>query len=183
MVPFASTRMRASSQRTARLRACGLHSRRIPCGYLSFATIKSMEFSMKRLSLLFLVPTLLLPVAPAVAQSSGPAFEIDRKGETIVLEPYGENIVRVTLSLNREPALRAPGYGIIGTPDAASWSKSETPQAETLSSPRLVVTLGKDQPSGHPPLQSQIDIGKFFNGSAPGAHITSRRPKAKCFSI
>ena len=42
---------------------------------------------MKRLSLLFLVPALLLPVAPAVAQSSGPAFEIDRKGETIVLEP------------------------------------------------------------------------------------------------
>jgi alpha-D-xyloside xylohydrolase len=134
---------------------------------------------MKRLSLLFLVPALLLPVAPAVAQSSGPAFEIDRKGETIVLEPYGENIVRVTLSLNREPALRAPGYGIIGTPDAASWSKSETPQAETLSSPRLVVTLGKDQPSGHPPLQSQIDIGKFFNGSAPGAHITFKTPEGK----
>ena len=39
---------------------------------------------------------------------------LTRGGSTIVLEPYAPNILRVTLSLKREPALAAPGYGVIG---------------------------------------------------------------------
>ena len=54
------------------------------------------------------------------AQSS--TVVLGRVGETIVLEPYAPNIVRVTLSLQRASALRAPGYGIIASPDAAGWS-------------------------------------------------------------
>jgi hypothetical protein len=46
------------------------------------------------------------------AQTPGQRLELDRKGETIVLEPYAPNILRVTLSLKRDPALAAPGIRI-----------------------------------------------------------------------
>ncbi len=36
---------------------------------------------------------------------------LDRGGSTIVLEPYAPNIIRVTLSLLKKPALAPPGYG------------------------------------------------------------------------
>ena len=131
-------------------------------------------------------PALLLPFVAmalcsfiAFGQSSDQRVEIARKGETIVFEPYGENILRVTLSLNKEAALRGPGYGIVGTPDAHGWSRSETDDAVTYGSQRIVVTIGKDKPSNHPPLQSQIDIGKFFNGSVPGAYIQFKTPAGK----
>ena len=42
-----------------------------------------------------------------------------------------------------------------------------------------VASVDKDLPPTTPPLQTQIDISKFFNGSAPGAHITLRTPEGK----
>ncbi len=47
------------------------------------------------------------------AQTPAPRLELDRKGETIVLEPYAPNILRVTLSLQHEPAVAKPGYGFV----------------------------------------------------------------------
>jgi len=41
--------------------------------------------------------------ASASAQTSSQRLQIDRGGETIVLEPYAANILRVTLSLNPKP--------------------------------------------------------------------------------
>ena len=42
------------------------------------------------------------------AQNPAPRLELNRKGETIVLEPYAPNILRVTLSLQRDsPPLRS----------------------------------------------------------------------------
>ncbi len=123
----------------------------------------------------------LLPAAPCLAQDPSQRLELDRKGETIVLEPYAPNILRVTLSLKREPALAAPGYGFVATPAAAGWSASQTEQADVYQSARMVVTVERPQPSAKPPVQTQVDIGKYFNGSTPGAHITfqhARRQKA-----
>jgi alpha-D-xyloside xylohydrolase len=118
-------------------------------------------------------------VLASVSASAQSRLELDRKGETIVLEPYAPNILRVTLSLKKEPALAAPGYGIIGTPAAKGWSATETAQANVYQSGRIVATVDKDLPPAHPPMQSEIDIAKFFNGSAPGAHITLRTPEGK----
>jgi len=106
-------------------------------------------------------------------------LELNRKGETIVLEPYAPNILRVTLSMNRAPAEALPGYGIIGTPAPAGWSAAETDRANVYQSGRIVATIDKDLPSGKPPLQSEIDISKYFNGSTPGAHITLTTPEGK----
>jgi alpha-D-xyloside xylohydrolase len=97
---------------------------------------------------------------------------IDRKGETIVLEAYAPNIVRVTLSLQADSAKAGPGYGIVGKTAAAGWKASQTERADVFASDQMVVTVDRPRPSGKPPVQTQVDIGKYFNGSTPGAHIT-----------
>ena len=114
------------------------------------------------------------------AQPSGSGrLELDRRGETIVLEPYAPNILRVTLSLKREPAVAAPGYGFIATTAAAGWSASQTEQADVYKSAGMVVTVDRPQPSSEAPVQTQTDIGNFFDGSTPGAHIVFRAPDGK----
>jgi alpha-D-xyloside xylohydrolase len=72
---------------------------------------------------------------------------LERGGSTIVLEPYAPNILRVTLSLNRGPALAAPGYGVLAAPAAAGWSASQTAQADVYQSARIVATV---EPAAEP---------------------------------
>jgi alpha-D-xyloside xylohydrolase len=122
-----------------------------------------------------LVMAALFGAVPLHAQTS--TVVLGRVGETIVLEPYAPNIVRVTLSLQRASALRAPGYGIIASPDAAGWSQGQTTEADTYSSSRMVVTVDREHPAGPPPMKTMADIGMYFNGSTPGAHITFRTPE------
>jgi alpha-D-xyloside xylohydrolase len=132
--------------------------------------MKRYSFALGLIVLMGLLPT------PSFAQDSTQRLELDRKGETIVLEPYAPNIVRVTLSLKHEPALAAPGYGFVASPAASGWSAGQTESADVYKSPGMVVTADRPHGGGKPPLQSQIDIGKYFNGSTPGAHITFSTP-------
>jgi alpha-D-xyloside xylohydrolase len=104
---------------------------------------------------------------------------IDRKGETIVLEAYAPNIVRVTLSLQADSAKAGPGYGIVGKPAESGWKASQTEWSDVFASDRIVVTVDRPRPSGKPPVQTQVDISKYFNGSTPGAHITFDTPNGK----
>jgi alpha-D-xyloside xylohydrolase len=113
------------------------------------------------------------------AQSPVPQNVIERTGETIVLEPYAPNIIRVTLSLQPEPAKGAPGFGIVAKPANAGWKPSQTERADVYASDRITVTVDRPRPSGRPPVQTQVDIGKYFNGSTPGAHITFTTPNGK----
>src|ERR1035441_1851874 len=77
--------------------------------------------------LIFLAATQLLGV---VLHAQETRITLERKGQTIVLEPYAPNILRVTLSLKRESALAPPGYGLVGTPAASGWNASQTDEAE-----------------------------------------------------
>ena len=113
------------------------------------------------------------------AETASQRLELYRGGATVVLEPYAANILRVTLSLKREPAEGIPGYGIIAAAAGTGWSASQTEQADIYHSGRIVATVDKDQPPAHPPLQTQVDIAKYFNGSAPGTHITLWTPEGK----
>ena len=66
---------------------------------------------MQRLSAVLAVfAGIALTGASGLAQTPSQRLELDHKGETIVLEPYAPNILRVTLSLKREPALAGRGY-------------------------------------------------------------------------
>src|ERR1017187_7780569 len=93
---------------------------------------------------------------------------------TINIEPYAPNIVRVTLSLDKDQATAPPGCGFIGAPSETGWAH----EGNVYRSARMVVTIGGDRPGGKP-LPTVLDIAKFFNGSAPGAHITFCTPEGK----
>jgi alpha-D-xyloside xylohydrolase len=138
---------------------------------------------MKRYSAVFAFVAGLVLVAPVSnAQNSAPQrLELTSEGETIVLEPYAPNIIRVTLSKDAGPAKAAPGYGIIGKADAARWTASEADGGDVYRSDRMVVTVNRPHPNPKPEkrVQSQVDIGKFFNGSVPWAHIVFRTPDGK----
>ncbi|HET7922319.1 MAG TPA: alpha-glucosidase, partial [Gammaproteobacteria bacterium] len=118
-----------------------------------------------------LISSVVLTASCFAAQPQGQRLELDRKGETIVLEPYAPNILRVTLSLEHNPAVAAPGYGFVAKPDAAGWSASETDRADVYRSSRIVAMVDRPRPAGPPPMKSMADIGKYFRGSTPGAHI------------
>jgi hypothetical protein len=101
-----------------------------------------MEFLMERFSsALALLAGIVLTAASLPAQTPSQRLELDRKGETIVLEPYAPNILRVTISQKREPALAAPGYGFVAAPAAAGWSASQTPKADIYQSDGIVATV------------------------------------------
>ncbi len=112
-----------------------------------------------------------------VASAQATPVLIDRDGGTIVLEPYAPNIIRVTLSLNRNSALAAPGFGFVTTPAADGWTHQQSDQGDVYRSSRLIVTVAANHPGK--PMATQVDIGKFFNGSAPPANISIQTPEGK----
>jgi alpha-D-xyloside xylohydrolase len=129
----------------------------------------------RKLRLAIAMSAALLPAAGAQTQQQ--RIVLDRGGSTIVLEPYAPNVVRITLSLLKEPALAAPGYGLVATPAAQGWSYQRSDGGDVYQSSRLVVTLAADHPGK--PMATELDIAKFFNGSAPGAHIVVATPDGK----
>ena len=102
---------------------------------------------------------------------------LDHNGATIVLEAYAPNIVRVTLSKQKDAALAAPGYGFVASPVKEGWSYKKDEKGDVYQSARLVVTVAANHPGRR--VATQVDIAKFFNGSAPGAHITIATPEGK----
>ena len=127
----------------------------------------------------------------ALAQDSLSRIVIPRGESTIVLEPYAPNVLRVTLSLIKDQALAAPGYGVVASPAPQGWTYEEGEDAYTYRSSRMVVTLlgGKGRPKrpasseAEAPLtnvqKTQASIGKFFNGSTPWADIRFSTPDGK----
>src|SRR6185503_254497 len=76
---------------------------------------------------------LLLALA-SKAQSFDQSFVLHREGRTISVEPYGPNIVRVTLSTNQQAAVAHPGYGFVATPSNSAWTHTEDPGYDVFRS-------------------------------------------------
>ncbi len=129
---------------------------------------------MKRARLAVVALQALLPVFLAQAQQD--KIVIARGPSTIAIEPYAPNIVRVTLSLIKEQALAAPGYGFVGAPSPKGWSYAHSDDADVYKSSQMVVTLAGQHGHAGPRVQTQVDISKFFNGSTPGADIKFATP-------
>jgi alpha-D-xyloside xylohydrolase len=108
------------------------------------------------------------------AQTPKASVVLDRGGSTVVLEPYAPNIVRVTLSMIKEQAVAAPGYGFVAAPVSEGWVYTHGSSADSYQSSRLKVDVAIDVP--RTPSLTQADIAKFFRGSVPPAHITIRTP-------
>jgi alpha-D-xyloside xylohydrolase len=88
-------------------------------------------------------------------------IQTDRGTATVLVEPYAPNIVRVSLSLRKEDAVSAPGYGIVAQPRASGWSMASGEKGDILKSSALTVTLAPQPKSASP----QAETAKFFSGS------------------
>ncbi len=102
-------------------------------------------------------------------------LSLSRDNATVLVEPYAPNIVRVSISLRREDALAAPGYGIVATSVPAGWTAGSDTSGDTLRSNRLVVTVSPQGPK-RVPTGTTADIAKFFNGSTPGVGLSIKTP-------
>ncbi len=75
-----------------------------------------------------------------------PPVILTRKGNTVALEPYAPNILRITLSQSREQAVAQPGWGFVAQPDSKGWQQSQTSEGDVYQSGALAVTVKKDSP-------------------------------------
>ena len=128
----------------------------------------------------------LLTGALLPAQSNAGRMVVERGGETIVVEPYGPNIVHVSLSMQKNAALAAPGYGFIAKPATEGWNEAKNERGDdVLRSPQVVVTLegwgAPQKPNGAvaPDPAMWAPLGKHFGGTTPGAHITLTTAEGK----
>ena len=122
--------------------------------------------------------TILSVGAFAAAQSAdqAKAFILDRQDRTIVLEPYGANIIRITMSSDKPAALAHPGYGIVGTASMTGWTRvQDSGRYDVIRSGQLVVRVApQNQPAPHVmPLDElnqslrQRYFGNFESGHHP----------------
>jgi alpha-D-xyloside xylohydrolase len=104
--------------------------------------------------------------APATAMA-GPLATLDRNGAIVSIDPYGPDIVRVTLSLDRKQSEAKPGYGIDGLPDSRGWTHQSIQGVDVVSSPTLSVSIA---PQPKPGVPSQME--RYFAPSLPPLTLT-----------
>jgi alpha-D-xyloside xylohydrolase len=124
----------------------------------------------------FLVPTLaVLPLTLLAVAGTAQIVPLDRNGQTISIQPYAPNVVRVTLSLQPKEAEAGPGYGFVAPPDTNGWThRTDAAGADVYTSARLNVTVApayRRNPNAKLP-----DTANFFSGSVPGANIKFTLP-------
>src|SRR5271157_4547102 len=116
----------------------------------------------------------------AAAQNSSQRLVLSGDGETIVLEPYAQNIVRVSISKSQAAAEAKPGYGIVAGPDATGWTAKQINGEDTYSSGRLIVSATYQHPNPNPPKPGDLpETANYFSGSAPWAHVTVKTADGK----
>ncbi len=102
--------------------------------------------------------------------ASAQQLSLQRNEATVLVEPYAPNIVRVSLSLRKDDALAAPGYGILAKPSGTGWTVESSSKGDVLRSSILTVTVSPQGPKWVP-TGTSADIAKFFNGSTPGVGL------------
>lgn len=75
---------------------------------------------------------------------------LDRNGSFVTVEPYAPNIIRVTISSDKDLALAPAGYGFIAKPDDRGWQHSAAQGADVFQSNRLrVEVVAQPYPARH----------------------------------
>ncbi|SOB79640.1 alpha-D-xyloside xylohydrolase [Sphingomonas guangdongensis] len=109
-----------------------------------------------------------LLASPARAE---PLAIVDRNGAIVSVEPYGPNIVRVTIALDKALGTAAPGYGISGKPDPAGWRHRSDATGDVFTSSAVTVTVDAKPWPGAP-----TQMQRYFAPSLPGVSLTLARP-------
>jgi alpha-D-xyloside xylohydrolase len=117
--------------------------------------------------------TVLAMTLPAVGEAAGaaPLGLLDRNGSYVSIESYAPNIVRVTLSVDKDLALEGPGYGFVGAADAKGWTHQSAPSGDVFSSAALSLEVAA-QPWPHAPSQME----RYFAPSLPPVSLKVRKP-------
>jgi alpha-D-xyloside xylohydrolase len=115
-----------------------------------------------------LTSPLLLIVAQGFAVAA-PLALLDRNGSHVSVEAYAPNIVRITLSVDKDLALAPPGFGIIAATDATGWKHRTTVSGDEFSSGAMSLEV-KAQPWPNPPSQME----RYFAPSLPPVSLTVR---------
>src|SRR5687767_9486516 len=123
---------------------------------------------MKRMS----VFAALLAISGAVMAE--PLGLLDRNGSFVAVEPFAPNIVRITLSLEKERVVAPAGYGFVATADAKGWKHDVAAAGDVFTSSVMSVEV-KAQPLPSPPTQMQ----RYFAPSLPPVGLTVRKPSGE----
>ena len=113
---------------------------------------------------------LILTAAQGFAVAA-PLALLDRNGSHVSIEAYAPNIVRVTLSIDKDLALAPPGFGISAAADATGWKHRTTATGDEFSSDVMSLEV-KAQP--WPSAPSQME--RYFAPSLPPVSLTVRKP-------
>lgn len=95
---------------------------------------------------------------------------LQRRDATVVLQSYAPNIVRITLSVNRDAALAPPGYGISAQPSDSGWTYEHTSTMDTYRSGEITVNMPVPHYSAGKP--QGCDTCQYFGGSTPWVPLT-----------
>ena len=120
-------------------------------------------------------PVLLALSLSGAALAQGGPLMLERTGRVIALEPYGPNILRVTLSKDRHAATAAPGYGFVARPSSEGWTHERDAQGyDIYRSSRMAVRiapgdLSKDQRPRPMPLDAlNLELRQHYFGGGGG---------------
>lgn len=99
-----------------------------------------------------------------------PMATMDRNGSYVSVETYAPNIVRVTISQDRELAAGAPGYGYVAKSDAQGWRHDQKGGADIFASTALSLEVVA-QP--WPSAPSQME--RYFAPALPPVSVKIRK--------
>ncbi|RYG36970.1 MAG: alpha-glucosidase, partial [Burkholderiales bacterium] len=105
----------------------------------------------------------MLGAAPVAGQALGTA---DRNGSLVAIEPYGPNIVHVTIALDAAEIGKGAGPGISGKADAGGWTRRADGGADIYASAALRVTVDAKPWPKAPSLME-----RYFVSSLPSVSI------------
>jgi alpha-D-xyloside xylohydrolase len=115
-------------------------------------------------------------MASSYVLSQAQDLKLSRNEVTVLVEPYAPNVVRVSLSLIKDRALAAPGYGITAKSAVAGWTAETGSAGDVLRSSRMVVTVAPQGPP-YTPTGTQADINHFFTGYTPYVGLSIKTPE------
>ena len=98
-----------------------------------------------------------------------PLAVLDRYGAYVCVEPYGPNVVRVSISDQRDLAADRPGYGFIAHSDAHGWTHTSSEAGDRFEAAGVSLEVAAAKWPG-PPDQ----MTRYFAPSLPPVSITVR---------
>jgi alpha-D-xyloside xylohydrolase len=107
---------------------------------------------------------------------AAPLALLDRGGSQVSIESYAPNIVRITISLDKDLALAPPGFGLIAPADNTGWAHRTAASGDEFSSAAMSVTVNAQPPAAVP-----TQMQRYFAPSLPPVSLTVSKPGGEPF--